>query len=130
MDIPVTLAAVAAAALINIWHIVRVGKTRVAEKIMHGDGGNPRLMRRMRAQLNYAENTPLVLLLIVALELSGHGGTWLAAVAAIYLLARVSHAIGMDREDVNAMRAAGIAVTLLSLIGLAAMALLVVTGVL
>lgn len=62
--LPVALTSAGAAALVNLWLGVRVSRVRIAEKIMVGDGGNPRLIARMRAQLNFAEYTPLVLVLI------------------------------------------------------------------
>ena len=64
MILTTTLSAAAAAAIINIWLIVRCGQVRVSAKIVHGDGGNPLLARRMRAHANFIENTPLVLILI------------------------------------------------------------------
>ena len=128
MILTTTLSAAAAAALINIRLIVRCGQVRVSAKIMHGDGGNPLMVRRMRAHANFIENTPLVLILIGAIELAGKGGNWLPYVAAVYLLARVAHPIGMDRDDGNAFRAGGIIVTSLTLIGLAAVAVLVSLG--
>lgn len=128
MILTTTLSAAAAAAIINIWLIVRCGQVRVSAKIVHGDGGNPLLARRMRAHANFIENTPLVLILIGAIELAGKGGNWLPYVAAVYLLARVAHPIGMERKDGNPFRAGAIVVTGLTLIGLAAIAVLVSLG--
>lgn len=129
MILTTTLSAAAAAAIINIWLIVRCGQVRVSAKILHGDGGNPLMMRRMRAHANFIENTPLVLILIGAIELAGKGGNWLPYVAAVYLLARVAHPIGMDRDNgPNPFRAGAIIVTVLTLIGLAAVAVLVSLG--
>lgn len=128
--LPVTLCAVAAAALINMWLAMRVGKIRQQARILHGDGGHGPLIRRMRAQLNFVENTPFVLLLIGAIELSGKGGTWLAAVSGVYLLARIAHAIGMDSEELSKWRMIGVMVTMLTLLGLAIYAVLIAGGVL
>ena len=128
MILTTTLSAAAAAAIINIWLIVRCGQVRVSAKIVHCDGGNPLLARRMRAHANFIENTPLVLILIGAIELAGKGGNWLPYAAAVYLLARVAHPIGMDREGGNPFRAGAIIVTALTLIGLAVVAVLVSLG--
>ena len=127
--LPVTLSAAAAAAIINLWLAMRVGSMRGKAKILHGDGGHPPLIRRMRAQLNFVENTPFVLILIAGIELAGRGGLWLTAVAAIYMLARVAHAFGMDHEDVPLGRKVGVMVTMLTLLGLAIYAMLIATGV-
>jgi uncharacterized membrane protein YecN with MAPEG domain len=119
----------AAAAIINIWLSLRIGKVRMGEKIIHGDGGNDLLMRRMRAQSNFIENTPLALILIAAIELASKGGVWLAPIAGAFILGRVAHGVGMDNEKPNPMRTIGALSTMLVLIGLAIVAVLITLGV-
>jgi uncharacterized membrane protein YecN with MAPEG domain len=128
--LPVTLAAAAAAAILNIWLGIRIGALRTALQISVGDGGSENLQRRMRAQLNYVENTAFVLILIAAIELSGEGSWWLAYVAAVYFLARVAHGFGMDGGKAQVGRMVGTIVTLLTQLGLAVVAALVTAGVL
>lgn len=128
--LPVTLAAAAAAAVLNIWLGIRIGALRTALGISVGDGGSEALQRRMRAQLNYVENTAFVVLLIAALELSGTGGGWLSYVAAAYFAARVAHAFGMDGGKAQVGRMIGTIVTMLVQLGLAVVSVLVVLGVL
>lgn len=123
--LPVTLTAAAAAAVINLWLAVRVGQMRGQTKRVHGDDAGGPLTRRMRAQLNFVENTGFVLVLIAAIELAGRGGDWLAFVAAAYMLGRVAHGIGMDSEAPTLPRKIGTAVTFLVLLGLAIAATLV-----
>jgi hypothetical protein len=127
--LPVTLAAAAAAAVLNIWLGIRIGALRTALGISVGDGGSEALQRRMRAQLNYVENTAFVLILIAALELSGKGSSWLAYVAAAYFLARVAHAFGMDGGKAQLGRMVGTLLTMLVQLGLAVVAVLAVMGV-
>lgn len=126
--LPLTLCLAAAAALINFWLAMRCGQTRAREKINIGTGGNDLMERRMRAQLNFAENTPWVLMLFAAIELAGKGGTWLPYVGGAYMLARIAHGLGMDGGDLKAGRGIGIMVTMLTQIGLAVVAILVATG--
>jgi uncharacterized membrane protein YecN with MAPEG domain len=128
--LPVTLSAVAAAAIINIWLSIRVGQMRGKLKVIHGDDAGGPLTRRMRAQLNFVENTPFVLALIAAIELTGRGEPWLAYVAGIYMLGRVAHGIGMDGEGPTKPRMIGVLITMLTLLGLAVVALLILTGIL
>ncbi|MCT2399454.1 MAPEG family protein [Novosphingobium mangrovi (ex Huang et al. 2023)] len=128
MILQTTLSLAAAAAVINVWLAFRAGKLRYNAKILHGDGGNPMLMQRMRAQANFVENTPFVLILVAAIEMTGKGGTWLAVVGSVYMLARVSHAFGMDNAGPNPFRAVGFLVTALTLVGLSAMAVLIALG--
>ena len=129
MLLPTTLAMAAAAAIINIWLSVRIGRVRTAEKISIGDGGHGLLSRRMRAQLNFVENTPWILALVGLIELAGKGGTWLAYVAGIYMLGRVAHGLGMDGDGPFAKgRMVGTLITMLSQLGLAIVAILLLLG--
>ena len=127
--LPVTLAAAAAAAVLNIWLGIRIGALRTALQISVGDGGSERLQRRMRAQLNFVENTAFVLILIAAIELAGAGSWWLAYVAAVYFLGRIGHGFGMDGGKAQIGRMIGTIVTMLTQLGLAIVAALVAAGV-
>ena len=127
--LPVTLAAAAAAAVLNIWLSLRVGAVRRALGISVGDGGSDALQRRMRAQLNYVENTAFVLILLAAIELAGRGSWWLAYVAAIYFLGRVAHGFGMDGGKWGIGRMIGTLTTMLVQLGLAVVAALTAAGV-
>lgn len=126
--LPVTLTFAGVAALLNVWLGWRVGQVRIREKVLTGDGGNQRLICRMRAHANYTEYTPFVLILIGALELA-HGwplALWL--VGAIYFLGRIAHAFGMDRPYPAKGRQIGTVITMLTLVGLAIWALVVSYG--
>ncbi len=126
--LPVTLCAAAAAAIINLWLSVRVGQMRRGLKVSIGDDSGGPLTARMRAQLNFVENTAFVLILIAVIELAGRGGTWLAWVSGAYLLGRVAHGVGMDGGALGAGRAVGTAITMLVQLGLAVIAVLVASG--
>lgn len=128
--LPVTLAAAAAAAILNIWLSIRVGAVRRALQISVGDGGKDSLSRRMRAQANFVENTPFVLALVLVIELAGQGAPWLQYVVAAYFIARVAHAYGMDGGSAQIGRMVGTIVTLLVLLGLAVVAALIAARVL
>lgn len=112
MILPVTLSAVAAAVIVNIWLGLRVAALRRAFKVSIGDGGHEPLSRRMRAQINFAENVPITLLLIAVLEIAGIGVGWLAYVAGAFILARVAHGFGMDGGKAQAGRVVGVLVTI------------------
>jgi len=122
MTLAVTLTAAAAAAIVNLWLSLRVGVLRRAHGISVGDGGNEALQRRMRAQLNFAENVPIVLVLIAALEIAGIGETWLAYVAGAFILGRVAHGFGMDGGKAQVGRVIGVLVTLATQLFLAGVA--------
>lgn len=116
MILPITLTIAGAAALLNIWLGVRAGRVRVAEKISIGDGGSELLSRRMRAHANFTEYTPFVLILIAAIELAVGTSLWLWLVGAVYIVARIAHAFGMD--GAMRLRMIGVIVTILILLGL------------
>lgn len=118
MILPITLCAGAAAAAINIWLSIRVGMIRTAKKISIGDGGDMDLIARMRAHANFIENTPLVLVLIAAIELARTGNPYLMGTAALYMLGRVAHGIGMDGGPLGFLRGLGTLTTMLSQLGL------------
>ena len=128
MLLPTTLCMAAAAAIINFWLAMRCGQVRTKEKISIGTGGSDLMERRMRAQLNFVENTPWILALIAAIELAGKGSSWLAIVGAVYMLGRVAHGLGMDGTSFGMGRTIGTAITMLTQLGLAIVAVLVATG--
>lgn len=124
-DLHISLLAAALAGLIVLWLGWRCGKVRISDKILHGDGGNALLARRMRAQANFTEYTPVALFLILILDLAGRDG-WLLALAALaFMLGRILHAVGMDSESVAWPRQAGMILTMPILLGLSVWALLV-----
>ena len=128
MLLQTTLCLAAAAAIINFWLGNRIGMLRHRHKISVGTGGNELLERRMRAQLNFAENVPLVLILLALIEAAGKGGAWLAPVGAAFMLGRVLHGLGMDGGSLEWGRAVGTLATFLAEIGLAIVAVLIALG--
>lgn len=129
MILPTTLSMAAAAAMINFWLAMRCGQVRGKEGISIGTGGSDLMERRMRAQLNFVENTPWVLMLIAAIELAGKGGQWLAIVGGIFMLGRVAHGLGMDPDGLAKGRMIGTMTTMLTQLGLSIVAVLVVLKV-
>lgn len=121
--LPVTLTIAGAAAIINIWLGWRVGQVRTSEKVSMGDGGNPRVVCRMRAHANYTEYTPFVLILLGLIEAARGTSLILWAIGGTYLLARIAHAFGMDATSPSKLRMIGTIATMLVLLGLGAWAL-------
>ena len=122
--LPVTLAATALAVLVNIWLGWRVVSARRIAKVGIGDGGNEAVLRRMRAHSNFAENAPIFLILVAAAELAGGNRVALAAMAAVFLAARVAHGIGMDGGSLVRFRMFGMMGSTLTTLALAAWAIL------
>jgi uncharacterized protein len=117
MILPIALTTAAAAAIVNLWLGIRIGQVRTREKISVGDGGNETLIRRMRAQANFVEFAPFVLILVALLELATGTTLWLWGASALFIIARIAHAFGMDGKPYG--REAGILLTMLITLGLA-----------
>lgn len=128
MILTTTLCAAAAAAILNIWLGIRIGQLRTSLKISIGDGGNEQLVRRMRAQANFIENAPLVLILIGAIELARPNDTILMSIAAIFTVGRVLHGLGMDGGSLALGRMIGTLSTLLIQLALAIWAAKIALG--
>ncbi|MCX7677561.1 MAG: MAPEG family protein, partial [Alteraurantiacibacter sp.] len=125
-DLHISLGAAALAALITGWLGWRCGKLRASERIVHGDGGHALLHRRMRAQANFTEYTPVALMLIFVLDLAEQDGWLLATTALAFMAGRVLHALGMDAEGPARPRMIGMLLTLPLLMLWAVWALLLV----
>ena len=117
--IPVTLSATAAATVLNLWLGSRIVKSRRDNGVKIGDGGKEAVLRRMRAQANYVENAPFLLILLGALEISGASRIGLAVIAALFILARIAHPIGMDGPDLWRWRMYGMIASTLAQLALA-----------
>jgi uncharacterized membrane protein YecN with MAPEG domain len=130
--VPNSLCFAAAAIVLNIWLGVRIGQIRHARKISLGDGNDPLLYARMRAQANFIENTPLTLALFALVELaSPRGGPWggwmLPVLGAVFIIGRIAHAFGMDGKF-KAGRGIGTLSAYATGLTLAVVAVLIVAG--
>ncbi len=114
--LPIALVTTGAAAILNLWLAQRTGAIRHRTKISVGDGGNEALIRRMRAQANFIESDPFILILIALIEFTAGTSTWLWVASVLFVVARVAHALGMDGMRVG--REAGTLVTFALLLGL------------
>lgn len=61
-----------------------------------GDGGNPVLLRRIRAHGNFAEYVPMILVLIALLELSNAAPWLLHTLGITLLIARLLHGYALS----------------------------------
>ncbi|HKY91177.1 MAG TPA: MAPEG family protein [Nevskiaceae bacterium] len=86
------------AGILAIWFIVLsmrvVAKRRAGINL--GDGGDPDMLRRIRAHGNFAEYVPLILVMMVMLEIGGVIAPWvLHAIGIALVVARVLHGIAL-----------------------------------
>jgi len=90
---------------------------RRRSRVSLGDGSSEELRRRLRAHANFAEYTPLALILMGLLELQGAGAIVLNVIGLLLVAGRLAHAYGISRipEHLSA-RVLGVGLTLLSMI--------------
>lgn len=85
--------------------------------ISFGDGGNPQLLRRIRAHGNFSEYVPLILLMIGVLELSHFSIYVLHGLGVTLLVARLLHGYSLSfTESFKFGRFWGTALTFLLLV--------------
>lgn len=115
-------------ALLFFFLSVRTLRLRKTLRIGVGDGGDKAMIRAMRVHANFAEYTPIALLLAFMLEMTGTYSWLVHVVCACLLVGRISHAYGVSQvnEDLR-FRVAGMALTFLSLLG-SALSLLLIHG--
>jgi uncharacterized membrane protein YecN with MAPEG domain len=108
MDFPIITAYLAAAyATLMVVLSVQTSLRRRGLRISKGDGGDETLRRRIRAHGNFSEYAALALVIVALVEISGAARINVAALAAIFLLARLLHAVGMLYVSGPALRALG-----------------------
>ncbi len=77
-----------------------------------GDGGKPELERAIRRHGNFAENAAIFVAALALLELVGGSRLYVGGAAALFVLGRVSHLIGLSLpRSVNPWRVAGVVAT-------------------
>ncbi len=125
MILPITLIIAAAAGIINLWLAIRSSTVRVSDKVLFGDGGNPKMLRRMRAHANFTEYAPAILILMALIEFARGPSIWLWALGIVFILARLAHAFGMEATTPSRLRAGGAMFTWIVLLALSVWALVI-----
>ena len=114
--LPITalLTGVLCVVLVALSALVSVARFRTGTAA--GDGGDEALRRRIRAQGNFIEYTPMALLALALVEYRLASTLLVLGLGIALVLGRLLHAGGM-LGDSRALRAAGMALTFASLIG-------------
>lgn len=131
----VTSLYVAIAALLLVILSVRVILGRGQARALIGDGGQETLARRIRAQGNFVEYTPIFLILLAMAEAEGMSLPALHMAGSIFMLGRVLHAYALSVAEVgqaapSICRLGGMMATFSTLIVLSVYLLALYTGVL
>lgn len=115
--LPVTLLYAGLLSLVFLVLSARVVLMRGAGGPSLGDGGNPVMLRRIRAHANFAEYVPLLLLMMGFLEASGLAAAWVHGLGATLLVARLLHGYALSfTTSFKFGRMAGAALTFLLLL--------------
>jgi uncharacterized membrane protein YecN with MAPEG domain len=75
---------------------IRVVTHRARTGVMHGDGGEDRLNRAIRAHANFSEYVPFILLLAAMAEMGGAGARSIHLLLGPLSVARLMHPVGME----------------------------------
>ncbi|WP_338691654.1 MAPEG family protein [Bradyrhizobium sp. 26S5] len=97
MPLPIALVFAGTLGLLNLWLAYRCVQVRLKGPGGVGDLGIAILRARMRAHANFVEYTPFVLILMALIEYAGGSSRVLEAVGIVYVLARIVHALGIER---------------------------------
>ncbi len=84
--------------ILSLW--VTLGRFRFS--VLHGDGDNAGMLKRMRAHANFAEYVPFTLLLVALLEMRGANSSTLHLLLAPLAIARLAHPFGMFTQPDSA----------------------------
>lgn len=107
MPIPITALYAGLLAIFGLYLAFGAGSLRGKTKISAGDGGNQELLIASRRHGNWAEFTPIALILLGCLELNGVSGLWLHVLGGLFLVTRICHGFGLTEEISNPLRAVG-----------------------
>ena len=127
---PVTTVTAAVMGLLLLVLSVRVTRGRFTSKVGIGDGGDGALLARVRAHANLAEHVPFILILMALVERASGARLWLWIAAALLLVGRLIHPIGMTRPAPNPLRAGGMILTWTVLLWLSVWALVIASRML
>ncbi|MDB5415560.1 MAG: glutathione metabolism protein [Rubritepida sp.] len=115
--LPITSLYAALLALLLLVLSIQVSRARGATRTNIGLGDDIRLLRASRAQGNFVEYVPMLVLLLLLLEVRGTGTLVLHALGAAVVLGRIAHAWGIAQEPEQMIgRMIGIILTYLPLL--------------
>lgn len=100
--------------------MLRVGQSRIKNKVSLGDGNNPALLARIRAHANFVETTPFALIGLFAMASLSAAPIILHIFGAGFTFGRIAHAHGMAQENaLGKGRTLGAMLSLLTFVGMA-----------
>ena len=104
----ITLTTASILGLMFIWLSARVIGSRVKNEVIIGEGEDEDMLFRIRAHANFTEYVPIFLIILAGLEWAGGHTMVLSILAAVFVLARLSHVPGMAPNAKLILRQLGI----------------------
>lgn len=103
--------------LVGFWLLYNVSKRKSAVGVSIGDGGDTSVIRAQRGQMNFVENVPMAIFILLIAALTGTPA-WLIHIAgAALVIARILHARHFTQDDAPGwQRAAGMMLTSIVLV--------------
>lgn len=120
ISIPITALFIGIFVLLQIPLTVIVGYRRARTGVQFFDGGDQSLLRRMRAHGNYTETVPIVLISMLAAEITGAPAWLLWAGGTSLLIGRVMHATILILRGWGIPRAIGMILTFIPMLAFGA----------
>lgn len=101
MALPITLMYAGFFGLFALWLAARAGsyRGRAGASILYGDPIDWELAERIRVHQNFLEYVPMLLILMGLIEAGGGSRTFLLAVGALLVIARIAHLVGLKHDD-------------------------------
>lgn len=116
----ITAATAVVLAVLQMLLMLHAARGRGKYRTGLGDGGNDALLKRIRMHGNLAENAPLFLILLGLTEVSGQWAMLVPWFALVFIVARISHALGLAiSSGLTPFRFLGVVATLGAMLGLA-----------
>lgn len=106
------------AGLLGLFYVVLSGlvvKGRFGYQLSLGDGGNPDMIRRIRAHGNFAEYVPLALLLLFMADYIQSSPVLIHLLGIMLVLGRLFHAVALYKNTFR-LRTAGMVLTFLVIV--------------
>jgi uncharacterized protein len=118
-----TLLFAALCALLHVALTLLVIQRRAQSGVDLLDGGDQRLLQRIRAHGNLSESAPIALLLLALLEMSGLQAAWLLALGSVFMTGRLLHAWSLLSNNARWNRRGGMVLTLFSISAMAVLSI-------
>lgn len=119
MTFAITASYAAALTLIFVALTQLVIRARGKTDVPLGDGNQPRLLEASRRQMNFVENVPMALILMLLAEAGGASAFWLNIAGVVLVLARLVHPFGITvATPAHPLRIAGAVATTAVQLGL------------